>query len=215
MRVIAIAIVVGACGAPPAGPLVEHRAAASAPAATDLPRQLVHRGVLVGAHGGVATRSTWTLTFDEHRTTATLVRTEERAPAPLSLEQADRGAPWTARPAETRTEAGPVRHVGDHLVLELASPTDSLYLYCWRRALPLAPAGARRIARPGHARDCTDRGMWNTPTTVTLAALVCGQEDAGDEADLETHWQFGAAPGIERIEDSGDCFEWQGLRVAR
>ena len=57
-------------------------------------------------------------------------------------------------------------------------------------------------------------------------ALVCGQGDGLDDGQLagldgqqgsldETLWRFAAAPGIEFVEVSDDCFQSSGLRLAK
>jgi hypothetical protein len=209
VRAAAIGLLVGAC-APAAAPTpIAHRAADHA--AVEQPRRLLYRHLSVGSHAPTAIRTTWELTIDGSR--ASLVQTEQHAPGPFTIARADREAKWTT--ARTHSQEGPLREVGDHIVLELESAVDSLFLYCWHRAVAVAVAGARRVPRPGHQRDCSDPGTWSPTSTRRVDVLVCGQEDAGDFSDLETHWHFAAAPGVELVEEIGDCLQGAGLRLAK
>jgi hypothetical protein len=165
----------------------------------------------------------WELSMGER--SADLVVTEQEAPGAFTLERADREAKWTT--TRTHSKQGPLRHVGDHIALDFESATESLFLRCWRRSLQVATAGARRVPTPGRKGDCTDPGVWSPATTGRVEALVCGQGAALDDGQVsgmdghdgnsldETLWRFAAAPGIEFVMESHDCFYSTGLRLAK
>jgi hypothetical protein len=210
VRAAAIGIVVAACSpAPMAAPSIAQHVGPEPPK----PHVYVYRHLDVGSQAPTPSRSTWTLTIDG--ATANLVVTGQQAALEFaSLDRVDREAKWT--PTDTQVEKGPVIHRPDHVFLDLESPSDSLQLHCWRRSIEVAIAGARRVKQPGHELDCQDEGVWSPATTTPVDALICTQaEGADDFNDLETHWHFAAAPGIELVEVNDDCMQAQGLRLAK
>jgi hypothetical protein len=221
VRAAAIGLLLAAC-APAAAPPLAHRTPVEQPKRLEQGKRYVDRKLRIDPSRSMATRGSWELSID--RGSATLLGIEQEAPGSFTIERADREAKWTT--TSTRVQKGPVRLAGDHIVLELESDVDSLYLHCWRRSLVVATAGARRVATPGRAGDCSDRGVWTPATTTRVDALVCGQGsglDDGQESGLdgqrgsldETLWRFLEAPGLEFVEVSDDCFQSTGLRLAK
>jgi hypothetical protein len=204
-------------------PPIEHHAAVEQPRPREERKPFVERRLSVGSRAPTASRMIWELTIDEK--SASLVVTEQEAPGTSTIDRADREAKWTT--TQTYSKQGPLRHVGDHLALDLESETESLFLRCWRRPIQVAAAGARRVPTPGRKGDCSDRGVWSPATTTQVDALVGGQGDALDDGQVigidgqhgnpldETLWRFGAAPGIELVEEIHDCFQSTGLRLAK
>jgi len=220
MRAVAIGLVVAACSSTAPPPIAQNTAAEQPEPLAPRP-PLVDRQLDVGTLAPGAVRSTWELSIDGSN--ATLVETEQEAPGVVTLERAD-GATWTT--ASTRVQKAPVRTVGDHIALDFATATDSLFLRCWHRSLAVAGAGARRVPTPGVHPDCSDPGAWSPATLTRVDALVCGQGDALDDGQVagldgqrgsvdETLWRFAPAPGVELVEESDDCFQSTGLRLAR
>jgi hypothetical protein len=206
----AIALVVAACGSQPPAPSVIGHQAPPAPRIKQLLEQpLVHRTVRVG--GSNSARGIWELKLDGE--TATLVHTDQSAPGPLTLDDADE-TPWMVD--DTKLWRGPVRREHDFVMkLELASDDDSLYMYCRVQTIEVAVAGSARVHRPDHEGDCDDPGMWSPGKTVHAEALVCHQGRDAPQIDDEGTWLFGVSPGIERAEIVAGCFTSAGLRLAR
>ncbi len=221
MRVIAIAAL-GACAATAPPALPEQTTAAPPPPERKL---YVDRTLIVDAPGSSPMREAWVLDIDGER--ATLVATTHVASGTLAtgsptLARVDRQAVW--KMAETHTEKGPVRRVGDHLALDLESPHDSLFLRCWTKTIAVATAGAQLVPRSGSAGGCSDRATWVPATLTHVEALICGQGEGLDDGQAngidgqrgpldETLFRFARAPGVELVEVNDGCFEGKGLRL--
>jgi hypothetical protein len=213
-------VLVAACGSA-APPPLEQRTAPAPPRPAG-PQRFIQRQLSVGTRSVSSSLGIWELTIDGN--SATLVETAQQAAGGLTIERADREARW--KTIDTHVERGPAHRVRDHLALDLESKSDSLWLRCWHRSLAVATAGAHRVARPGHEKDCSDPGEWSPAKMVKIDALVCGQGEGLDDGQLagmdgtagsldETLFRFAPAPGVETVEESDDCLETTGLRLAR
>jgi hypothetical protein len=207
VRIAAFGLLLVACAPVAAPAMIANKAGVEKPQR----QPLVCRTLIVGSRQPTMTRLISELSIDG--SSASLVEIEQQAPGALTLERADREAKW--KTTRTTVRKGPVQHAGDQIKLVLEGPVDSISLQCSHRKVEVALAGARRISRPGHERDCDDAGAWSPATATSVDALVCGAEDAGDPSDLMTNWQFAAPPGIETVDELEDCRRGDALRLAK
>jgi hypothetical protein len=191
---IALVLLIG-CGAPPARPIANPHPAG------EPTRQF--RQLETGAKLGHAKRTSFSLAFDGDR--ATLVETEERTQAGVSLADAET-ATWTVR--ATRTYRGTRKAVAGGVELDLAAEDmQPLHLQCAAKTVPVASIGARRAA----ACDAFD-----PPGTTPVDALVCtAAGQPSDEADADDRLVFAPAPGVELASQHDDDCTLEGLRRSR
>jgi hypothetical protein len=206
---IALYVALAACGSSPPrpGPLPPIAPAGPSPAQR-------YTRIELGTARGHATRTTFELTSSGDR--VSLLETYEQDHRSLMISDADSDPRWQL--AGTHRYRGIRRAACDGCAgfdvdLE-ATDTQPLHLRCEPRTVAVADAGAR----PAPAAGACSPGAWDPPARIPTAVLVCGAaaQDTRD-ADPDDQLVFGAAPGIEWIDENDGCAAGRagGLRLAR
>lgn len=195
MRAAWIVLWLAACGA-------------AAPTPTATPRLVqrttttrVFRTLATSAASSRANRTTFTLTIDGDR--ASLEETEQIIDGVRSIREADAASSW--RVVSNRTYRGSARAYDGATLLDLETPGQQpIHLRCATTTVVAANRRARRIPTP--TNKCGDEGVWDPPTTSTVAAFVCGEAtQPADDGDDDDRLVFGDAPGLEHASQHDEC----------